>query len=240
MSYSALNSTRSALSAYGIVINGTLVGKNVTVIRFMKGVFNLRPPEPKNSRVWDVCHVLTYLKRLSPLKFISFKDLTLKLVMLIALTTASRSQSLHLLTIKDMEKKYNSFVLYFSGLLKQSRPGWSQDCIELFAYPIDRRICVYFVLKEYLKRSAQYRKGCDNLFISYVKPHQPVSRDTISRWIKTVMLRSGINVKQFSPHSVRSASVSKASFYSVPIENILKVAGWSNEQTFAKFYKKTY
>ena len=75
LSYSALNSTRSALSAYGIVINGILVGKNVTVIRFMKGVFNLRPPEPKNLKVWDVRQVLIYLKRLSPLKFISFKDL---------------------------------------------------------------------------------------------------------------------------------------------------------------------
>jgi hypothetical protein len=36
---------------------------------------------------------------LSPIKFISLKDLTLKLVMLIAIITASRVQSLHLLTL---------------------------------------------------------------------------------------------------------------------------------------------
>lgn len=225
LSYSALNTARSALSAYGISHNGILIGKNVTIIRFLKGVFNLRPPQPKYWKTWDASLVLTYLKKLSPIKYISFKDLTLKLVMLIALTTASRSQSLNLLTIRNIEKKRSSFVLYFNGLLKQSRPGWSQDCIELFAYPIDRRICVYFVLKEYLQRSARYRKDCDSLFISYIKPYKAVSRDTISRWLKTVMLRSGIDIKQFSSHSVRSASVSKASINTVAVEKILKVAG---------------
>ena len=52
------------------------------------------------------------------------------------------------------------------------------------------------------------------------------------------MLRSGIDIKQFSSHSVRSASVSKASINTVAVAKILKVAGWSNVQTFAKFYKK--
>jgi len=35
---------------------------------------------------------------------------------------------------------------------------------------------------------------------------------------------------------VRVASVSKASINSVPVDNIMKVAGWSNAATFAKFY----
>ena len=74
------------------------------------------------------------------------------------------------------------------------------------------------------------------LFISYVKPFGAVSKDTISRWLKTVMYRSGIDVNKFTSHSVRVTSVSKASTNSVPVDNIMKVAGWSNAATFAKFY----
>ena len=95
-----------------------------------------------------------------------------------------------------------------------------------------------FVLKEFLKRTAALRKDCKKLFISYVKPHGQVSRDTISRWLKIVMTRGGIDVKKISSHSVRSAAVSKASATIVSVDKVLKVAGWSNARTFAKFYKK--
>ena len=78
----------------------------------------------------------------------------------------------------------------------------------------------------------------EKFFISYVKPHGSVSRDTISRWIKTVMCRAGINIKDFGSHSVRSAVTSKASTSAVPITVILAKAGWSRESTFRKFYDK--
>lgn len=238
LSYSSINTARSALSAYGICIDGKPVGSNVTIIRFLKGVFNLRPTKPKYCKTWDVSKVLLYLQKLSPVKFISFKDLTLKLVMLIALTSACRVQSLHLLSIQGLQKNFHSYTLFFDGLLKQNRPNWINDNIELFAYPVDRRLCVLFVLKEYLKRTERKRNNCSKLLISYVKPYKQVSGNTISRWLKCVMSRAGIDVQKYSSHSVRSAAVSKANVNAVPVDNILKVAGWSNAKTFAKFYKK--
>jgi hypothetical protein len=53
---------------------------------------------------------------------------------------------------------------------------------------------VTFVLKEYLKQTAALRKDCKKLFISYAKPHGHVSRDTISRCLKIVMTRGGIDI----------------------------------------------
>lgn len=237
-SYSSINLARSALSSFGIVINNMPVGQNATIIRFLKGVFNLRPPKPKYCKTWDVSKVLVFLRKLSPVKFISLKELTLKLVMLIALSSATRVQTLHLLSIVDLKKSFKSYTLFFEGLIKQNRPGWSENCIELFSYPPDRRLCVILVLNEYLKRTAKLRNKCKKLFISYVKPYGPVTKDTISRWLKDVMSRSGIDVNKFSSHSIRGASTSKAHANLVPIDNILKVAGWSNAETFAKFYKK--
>jgi hypothetical protein len=39
------------------------------------------------------------------------------------------------------------------------RPGYNEAFLELFSYPPDRRLCVIFVLKEYLSRT---EKLCGN------------------------------------------------------------------------------
>ena len=65
-----------------------------------------------------------------------------------------------------------------------------------------------------------------------------MTKDTIARWIRTVMLEAGLDVETFTPHSTRSAATSKAKQACVPIQNILKHAGWSNERTFDRFYNK--
>lgn len=193
---------------------------------------------PKYSKIWDVSLVLKELKSLSPVKFLSLKNLTLKLCMLICLVIAGRTQSLHLLTIKDMEKTSKSYVLHYSDLLKQTQPGRNNPVVELKAYPPDRRLCCVTVFKEYLKRTEFLRKDTSCLFISYVKPHKPVTSSTLSRWLKIMMCKSGINIDRYSSHSIRAASASKAKLSNVPIETILKSVGWSNAKTFAKFYDK--
>ena len=71
-----------------------------------------------------------------------------------------------------------------------------------------------------------------------MKPHAEVTRSTISRWVKEVMVRSGVDVSIFSPHSTRSASSSKASLAHVPLSTILSTAGWTKETTFSKYYHK--
>ena len=48
LSYSAINTARSSLSAF-INLDGKPVGEHPRVTRFLKGVFNLRPAIPKNT-----------------------------------------------------------------------------------------------------------------------------------------------------------------------------------------------
>lgn len=142
--------------------------------------------------------------------------------------------------MKGIQKLKTEFIVYVDGLLKQSRPGYNVVCCKFSAYPPDRRLCTYFVLKEYLKRTRQFRgKTETKLLISYSKPHNAVSKDTISRWIKTVLVRSGINIQIYGPHTIRAASASKAYRSGVPVQNILQTAGWTNASTFRKFYNKS-
>lgn len=84
LSYSRLNTARSALSSILPLIDGIPFGKHPLVIRFLKGVFESRPAMPRYTAVWDVNQVLDYLKTLSPVNEISLKSLTLKLTMLLA------------------------------------------------------------------------------------------------------------------------------------------------------------
>ena len=52
------------------------------------------------------------------------------------------------------------------------------------------------------------------------------------------MSRASIDITVFTAHSARAASTSKAKENSIPIEDILKKAGWSSVKTFAQFYDK--
>ena len=70
------------------------------------------------------------------------------------------------------------------------------------------------------------------------KPHEGVSKDTVSRWVKKVMIKASIK-DCFSVHSTHAAATSAARLHGVPISTIRQTAGWSNARTFKKFYHKT-
>ena len=59
LSNSSLNTARSALSTI-ITVDGMSIGNHPLVVRFLKGVFNLRPPVPRYKEVWDVSIVLRF------------------------------------------------------------------------------------------------------------------------------------------------------------------------------------
>ena len=58
-------------------------------------------------------------------------------------------------------------------------------------------------------------------------------------WIKTVLSDAGIDTSIFKAHIVRGPATSAAYNKGVPAENILKLANWSNETTFRRFYLRS-
>jgi hypothetical protein len=240
LGYSSLNTARGTLSALGLKCDGQLVGSHQLVVRYMKGVYNLRPTLARYTHSWDVSKVLSYLRKLSPVKYITLKDLTLKLCMLIALTCATRTQSIHLLSVNNVHKLSSEFVIEIEGLLKQSRPGYRNPQIHLKAYPPDRRLCVFTVLKEYLYRTKLLHKDSSKLLISYVKPHKDVSRDTVARWIQTVLHRSGIDTKIYGAHSVRAALTSRAKLMQFQFKRYLKKQDGQTNGHFPSFMIRKY
>jgi hypothetical protein len=153
LGYSTINTARSALSSCIITDEKQPIGKHPLVVRFMKGVYNDRPALPKNVLTWNTNIVLNYLKTLTPMKQLTLKDLTLKAVMLTALLTGQRTQTLSYLDIRNMSCCKTYYKFRIGDLLKQSRPGYHQKELELPAYPHDERLRIVTVLDEYLDRT---------------------------------------------------------------------------------------
>ena len=76
------------------------------------------------------------------------------------------------------------------------------------------------------------------LLLSFVKPHNEVTKSTILGWIKEVLKQLEINVEHFKAHSERSASSSKAQMSGLPFEQIFRRGNWSTKSAWQKFYNK--
>ena len=85
-------------------------------------------------------------------------------------------------------------------------------------------VCPVKPLKQYIDVTELVRGSITCLFIATSNPYSPASRNTLVRWIKSVLHDAGIDMTLFTPHSTRSASTSKAAT-KVPIETVLKTGG---------------
>ena len=56
--------------------------------------------------------------------------------------------------------------------------------------------------------------------------------------MRDIVNKSGLDTELFSAHSTRSASTSAVARCGLPVDAIMKAAGWSAVSTFTRFYKK--
>ena len=209
-------------------------GSDPDLARFLKGIYNIKPPMPRYSKTWDVDIVLKFLANWMPLQSLSLKELTLKAVTLVALVSGNRAQSIHEMKLSLHNESHNQMCFYFDCKLKTSNPYKKVQKMNLHKFD-DDALCVVQTLQQYIKVTKEMRKGCQ-LWISWRKPHEPVGRQTISRWLKQTLKLGGVDTKQFSGHSTRMAATSKAHAMGVGLTTILQTAGWTSENNFIKFY----
>ena len=114
------------------------------------------------------------------------------------------------------QKQYNTYInrwLHFCEGKTNPFKTTAQTVTEflvsqykIHGYDMNDKLCIFTTVKEYMTRTKHLRTGT-KLLISTVKPHNSVSKQTISRWIKLIMSKAGIP-DIFKPHSKRAASVS--------------------------------
>ncbi|KAI2657596.1 Transposon Ty3-G Gag-Pol polyprotein [Labeo rohita] len=255
LSHSTLKVYVAAIAAYHAPLGGLSVGKDPLVSRFLRGALRLRPPVRSRFPSWDLSLVLEALCRppFEPIEEISDRHLTIKTVLLIAITSLKRVGDLQALSVAP------SFLDFAPGLAKaflHPRPGYIPKvpssaprpvvlqafCPPPFREPDQQKLncmCPVRALDTYVHRAAMWRKS-DQLFVCYgpAKRGFPATKQTLSRWIvdaiSTAYESSGLPTPLgVKAHSTRSVSASKAFLEGVPIQDICNAAGWSTPLTFA-------
>ena len=201
-SYRSLNVYRSAISSTFPQINGIPVGQHPLIVRLMKGAFHLRPQSPRYAATWPV-H---------------------KLVTLTALALACRCSELQTIEVPGILFNEQGVQIVLQGLTKTSNDINPFKQLTIGQLKKDPLLCPVATLKQYLLSTKRLRDTPPKekkLFLSYVKPHKPVTTSTIGCWIVSVLTASGVGA-QFRAHSTRSAPVYQAIRAGIPVDTIYK------------------
>ena len=102
------------------------------------------------------------------------KQLTLRLIMLLALVSGQKGQTLPPLKVNDLKLKGSKCVIVISSVLKQTKAGSLVKPLELESFS-NKKLCVVTHLQQYLKVTASIKEG-KQLFISMVKLHRGFQR----------------------------------------------------------------
>ena len=127
-----------------------------------------------------------------------------------------------------------SHIFCIDQIVKQSTPSREQPILLRPRVVADSMLCVAKVLDQHIDRTSSLQGEEQQLFGSYAQPHHGVSKDTISRWIKTVTQQDGVDTTVFKPHSTRAASTSKAHGCNVSLPAVMKAASWTSDCVFNK------
>ena len=239
---SAISTARSAISSVLSLPDSTKFGDNRFVKMFMKGINSVRPSEPRYIRTWDPEVVLDLLRsnEFNPVQDLCLLKLSKKLVMLILLSTYQRGQIIKALNL-DRFVQLSDDEIVFKILAKDLKQGnvrgYKPNPITFKSYA-EKEICVLTHVLVYIEKTSQLRGDVRELMLTSRKPFRMATRDTISRWIKDVMAKAGIDINVFAPGSVRGASTSNAFKNGVPLDEICIKAGWTRESTFRKWYQR--
>lgn len=231
--YGTFNSHTSALS----LICSVNLGSNPIIKRFKKGLSRLRPSRPRYNHTWDPMPLLQHIEKLnSPF---NLQILSQKLVILLALVTGERLQTISLIRLSGIIDTSTEVLINISDPVKTSRVGRPQPTLHIPLYDKKPSLCVATTLKEYIARTRYLRHPeNDYLFITTKKPFGTASKDTLSRWVNQILTSSGFDTTQFKPHSTRHAATSAVFRKGVSTNLICKTAGWSQTSTFARFYNR--
>ena len=226
-----INTARSAINFFTL---NEIPEDDIVIRKIFKYFFRYRPIVPKYPTFWPVSKVLSLLEKWHPASSLPLKELTLKTLALMALSSSDRGQTLHMANVNNVRKNDEGtleFVIF--ERTKTTRKILKPEVIRCDGSDIEAlNPCAY--AEEYIERTKQFRNDeTSSLFLSWISK-KPVTRQSLSRWLREVLKLSGI--EGYAPHSFRGASLTAARSKGASIPQIVKAGKWTGQKTFKKFY----
>ena len=139
-------------------------------------------------------------------------------------------------------------IFIHTGLAKQDHPNHDGSSIFVPSYQ-DKSLDPKSCLMRYIRKTKKYRKE-DNqnavkLFLATRKLHHPITAQTISKWIVSLiklvykLKKKSLKNKKIQGHSTRSVGPSWALSKGASLRKVMESADWSTETTFIKHYLKS-
>ena len=172
------------------------MNKHPLIDKYMTGIFNLRPPKPKLSFVWDVDILFRYFEQQVDNCLLSDVILTQKLIILLLLLGAHSLSTINLFCINNMVLNYLLVTFIPTEVLKHFRKSKPLDKFEYRTYE-NKTLCDI----AFFRCNKHEGLTTDQLIIFHRKPFKGASIDTMQRWIKDIFIVNNI-VNYFSPHSL--------------------------------------
>ncbi len=251
----------AAIASFRSPQGGQSIGRNPMVVSFLKGARRLHPPRPPSVPPWDLEVVLRALSQppFEPLSSVGLKELSLKTALLLALASAKRIGDLHAFSVdsdcirfgpgdcsvtlrprmgyvpKSLSTPFKIQTVSLSALSSESAASSEADA--------QTSVCPVRALRIYIDRSASFRQS-NQLFVCYggCARGRAVSKQRLSHWIVDAITAAYTNQGLECPlhirgHSTRAMASSWAWSRGMSIQDICVAAGWSSENTFARFYR---
>ena len=258
---------RSALGAKLRHSSGFDPGQDEVLSQLMRSFLHERPIKARTLIKWDVGLVLRYLKtgKLSATATLSPRDLTLKLVFLLALATGKRRSELHALdrVVGKVKNNWEAIVLRprpeFLGKTHFATGG-AGTFSEIVLPSIEKApgfviadlcLCPVRTLRIYLKESDKYRcDGQERLIISYMKNKlDDIKKQTVSNYLKLLVQQAYADsakdpsvCQDFSmkSHDLRGIAASLKASKNATMGEILASGVWASASTFLTHYVKHF
>ena len=239
---SYLNVVRSGLSFF--LSQLFPIGEDFRVKRLFRFFWKRRPVFPRYLVTWDVCKVLNYLASWHPPSSLSLKDLSLKTLALVAITSSDRAQTIEAIDVEHSEVTHEGIFFPIYSLLKCSKRGRPVKVVKCVRFEVEG-LDVSEYVTAYLQRTFSLRaravsKGLPkprNLFLSY-QTGKPLRRATISKYLLEVLGMAGVNTDCFKAHSTRAGAPSYQSARGASPGQILTQGDWKSLGVFRKFYDR--
>ncbi|XP_011858134.1 PREDICTED: uncharacterized protein LOC105555705 [Vollenhovia emeryi] len=145
LSYSTLNTMRSAIS----LISQNEIGQHPTIRHFCKGFATLKPPRPRYDYVWDPAPVIAKLSSIYPYDSFTLIVITKKLVLLLALATGQRAQTLASLRLSQISVR-EKMIMRIPDWIKTSAPGRAQPFFCFSRFTDHENLCIVRLVEHYL------------------------------------------------------------------------------------------
>lgn len=102
-------------------------------------------------------------------------------MLLLALGTAHRAQTLALIKLSNMKHSAEGYEIKIPDRIKTSRPGAYQPFLVLPYFSENPKLCIASTLDTYIHKTSRLRGEIDSLFLTIKKPIRAVSAATVGR-----------------------------------------------------------